>query len=342
MAHATDHAAKVSPACPAWQQHRLGRSVAHAYVAESRRRRLTQGRAAAIHVSFAHGPGQSGARVVRARVQDGTCTKEFRGHRSGVLGMAVHMGYMYTASSDCTIRVWSLAVRFAAAATTTFRAGIRHIGAGTRHIGAGTRHIGAGIRPIGAGTRHIGAGIRPIGAGTRHIGAGTRHIGAGTRHIGAGIRPTSAPGLALCPWRGLHTCVAARLDAEGCCAARRMGSAVTYCPATSALCSMSPHSRPIPACPLARLPRLLTSATLLRRRCRPAAQPEHAREFRARPGRCHARCLVIGSEKGADRSKAELYSASADSMVRSWNVSSSDQVAHGLYAWHPSEPTLER
>jgi WD40 repeat protein len=237
---------------------------------------------------------------VRARVQDGTCTKEFRGHRSGVLGMAVHMGYMYTASSDCTIRVWSLAVRFAAAATTTFRAGIRH------------------------------------------IGAGTRHIGAGTRHIGAGIRPTSAPGLALCPWRGLHTCVAARLDAEGCCAARRMGSAVTYCPATSALCSMSPHSRPIPACPLARLPRLLTSATLLRRRCRPAAQPEHAREFRARPGRCHARCLVIGSEKGADRSKAELYSASADSMVRSWNVSSSDQVAHGLYAWHPSEPTLER
>ena len=286
MAHATDHAAKVSPACPAWQQHRLGRSVAHAYVAESRRRRLTQGRAAAIHVSFARGPGQSGARVVRARVQDGTCTKEFRGHRSGVLGMAVHMGYMYTASSDCTIRVWSLAVRFAAAATTTFR--------------------------------------------------------AGTRHIGAGIRPTSAPGLALCPWRGLHTCVAARLDAEGCCAARRMGSAVTYCPATSALCSMSPHSRPIPACPLARLPRLLTSATLLRRRCRPAAQPEHAREFRARPGRCHARCLVIGSEKGADRSKAELYSASADSMVRSWNVSSSDQVAHGLYAWHPSEPTLER
>ena len=154
MAHATDHAAKVSPACPAWQQHRLGRSVAHAYVAESRSRRLTQGRAAAIHVSFARGPGQSGARVVRARVQDGTCTKEFRGHRSGVLGMAVHMGYMYTASSDCTIRVWSLAVRFAAAAIAAFR--------------------------------------------------------GGTRRIGAGTRPMSAPGLALCPWRGLHTCSSCR------------------------------------------------------------------------------------------------------------------------------------
>jgi hypothetical protein len=56
--------------------------------------------------------------VGRVRAQDGTCIKEFRGHRSGVLGMAVHMGFMYTASSDCTIRVWSLSVSRPASLST--------------------------------------------------------------------------------------------------------------------------------------------------------------------------------------------------------------------------------